>query len=75
MTDIGRDELIGAKRERDRLVDGIATMAKAIEKLMDDRVRHMDALRQIAAMTETGIIAKGGHDLHRIAREALEPES
>lgn len=72
MTDFGRDELIDAKRERERHLESLATLAKAIEVLMDDRVRHLTALRQIALMTETGIIAKGGYDVHRIAREALE---
>lgn len=71
MSDIGRDELIDAKREHDRLIDGMATLGKAIEVLMEDRVRHMTALRQIAHMTETGVAPKGGSDIYRIATEAL----
>jgi hypothetical protein len=75
----GRDELIDARAARTWLAaewdDGereIETMAKAIEKLMDDRVRHLTALRQIAVMTETGIIARGGRDVHEIAVRALD---
>jgi hypothetical protein len=71
MSDIWRDELIDARAERDRLITGMAILAKAIEALMDDRVRHMTALRQIASMTETGIAARGGSDIHRIAAAAL----
>jgi hypothetical protein len=71
MADHGRDELIDAKRERDRLVAGIAAMGTAIEKLMDDRVRHLEALREIVAMTETGVAMKGGHDIYRVAVRAL----
>lgn len=75
MTDFGRDELIDARRAKERLIADTATLATSIARLMEDRVRHMDALRKIAQMTETGIIAKGGGDVHRIAREALETET
>ena len=82
MSDPGRDELIDARAtrtwltaERDRTAAGIETMAKAIEKLMDDRVRHLTALQQIAIMTETGIITRGGRDVHDIAVRALTDES
>jgi hypothetical protein len=74
-TDPGRDELIDARAEKERLLTATKTAATAIARLMEDRVRHMTALRQIAAMTETGIIAKGGADVHRIARQALDTEA
>ena len=45
--------------------------AKAIEKLLEDRVRHLAALRQIANMTETGGNPKGGYDIYHIALGAL----
>lgn len=72
MTDFGRDELIDARREKEKLVSGMTALATVIARLMEDRVRHMVALRKIAFMTETGIAAKGGGEIHRIAREALE---
>lgn len=74
MSDPGRDELIDARAERQRLVDGVALMGRAIEKLMDDRVRHLTELRQIAALTETGAMPGGGYDVYRIARDALREE-
>jgi len=58
------------RAEKERLLAATRTTATAIARLMEDRVRHMTALRQIAQMTETGIITKGGHDVYRIAREA-----
>ena len=75
MTDFGRDELIDARRERGHLADGITSIVNAVEKLMEDRVRHLEALRQIASMTETGIVPKGGYELHRIAKRAIDPDS
>jgi hypothetical protein len=75
VSDPGRDELIDARTERDRAAAGIGTMAKAIKKLADDRIRHLTALRQIAVMTETGIITRGGRDVHEIAVRALADES
>lgn len=71
----GRDELIDASAERDRLVDGVSTMGRAIEKLMDDRIRHLTALRQIANMTETGLAAQGGRLVYQVACEALGEDS
>jgi S-adenosylhomocysteine hydrolase len=65
------DKVNALEAERDGLRSAAIAEAKAIEKLMEDRVRHLEALRQIASMTETGIIAKGGHDVYRIACEAL----
>lgn len=73
--DPGRDELIDARAERDRVLIAAMSSARAIGALMEDRVRHMTALRQIALMTETGIAARGGHDVHVIAVEALTAET
>ena len=75
MSDPGRDELIDARADLQRLLTVTKTTMDAIARLMEDRVRHMTALRQIAAMTETGIIAKGGSDVYRIAREALDAQA
>ena len=75
MPDPGRDELIDARAERDQLLAATKTTARAIGRLMEDRIRHLTALRSIAAMTETGITPKGGADIWRIAREALDSQS
>lgn len=75
MTDFGRDELIDARRERDQVKAAAMSSARAIGVLMEDRVRHLNALRQIAQMTETGGNPKGGIDIHHIARKALEAET
>ena len=75
LTDFGRDELIDARREKRQLLAGVETTARAIGRLMEDRVRHMEALRKIAQATETGIITQGGAHVHRLAREALEAEA
>jgi hypothetical protein len=72
--DPGRDELIDARRERDKLLAATKTTATAIARLMEDRVRHMSALRSIVAMTETGVSFQGGRDAYRIAVEALTAE-
>jgi hypothetical protein len=74
MDEPGRDELIDAKSERTRLVEGMSVLGKAIERLMDDRVRHLAALRQIATMTGTGIAAIGGREINHIARKALRAD-
>jgi hypothetical protein len=65
------DRVNALEAQRDGLRNCAIVEAKAIEKLMEDRVRHLAALRDIAAMTATGIIPRGGHDVHRIACEAL----
>jgi hypothetical protein len=75
VSDFGRDELIDARNEKRQLLAGLETTSRAVGKLMEDRVRHMLALQRIARMTETGIIAQGGSEVHRLAREALDAET
>ena len=74
-SDFGRDALIDARAERDRIKVAAMSSARAIGVLMEDRVRHMTALQQIARMTETGLITKGGRDVHQIARRALDSKA
>lgn len=71
MSDFGRDELISARAEKKKLIDGMTTMGKAIGELMEDRVRHVTALRRIAELTNSGYTVMNA-DVHRIAREALD---
>ncbi len=71
MTDFARDELIDARRLREQQLKSLASLAETLGVLMDDRVRHLDALRKIAFMTET----TGHPRVHQIAREAIEPAS
>ena len=74
MPELGRDELIDARASKERLLATAKTLTNAIARLMEDRVRHVTALRSIAYMTETGVTPKGGADVHRIARQALDSE-
>jgi len=75
MSDIGRDELIYAREQRDKLKAAALSSSRAIAVLMEDRVRHLTALRAILVMTETGIAAQGGREVYGIARRALETEA
>jgi hypothetical protein len=75
MGDLGRGELMDAKAEWDQFKAASAASARVFGCLMDDRVRHLTALVQIARMTETGMATGGGYEVHRIARAALDAEA
>lgn len=71
MDEPGRDALIDARNQKQQLIDGMTTMAHTIGMLMEDRVRHLTALRQIALMGQSGTYL-GYRECCRIAREALD---
>lgn len=72
--DPGRDELIDARAERDRLKAAAMSAARSIAVLMEDRVRHITALRQVAMLANTGYTVTG-QQFREIAVKALETKS